>query len=260
MTTQRATALQSIERNLGLMALLAVAAAGWLFLIRSESAMLSMDGDGPVMDLMWRMMQPGDAGPYLAAATLMWVVMMIAMMVPSVVPMTVVFRRLDRGDRPGLDATVFASGYLVAWAGFSVVAAALQWWLHAGGMLHGMELATAGRLTAAVLVAAGVYQLTPLKEACLARCRGPMGFFLEHWRDGRLGALRMGLGHGLYCMGCCWALMLLMFAGGAMSVITMAALSVFILAERVLPAGPWVTRLPGFALIGWGAVLWPGLP
>ena len=93
------------------------------------------------------------------------------------------------------------------------------------------------------------------KEACLQKCRSPLGFFLANWRDGRWGALRMGFGHGLFCIGCCWMLMLIMFVGGAMSVITMALLSAFILAERVLPAGPWVARLPGVGLIGWGSYL-----
>ncbi|HCU89895.1 MAG TPA: metal-binding protein, partial [Gammaproteobacteria bacterium] len=106
-----------------------------------------------------------------------------------------------------------------------------------------------------ILMLAGAYQLTPMKEACLSRCRSPIGFFLANWRAGRLGAIRMGLQHGLFCIGCCWMLMLLMFVGGAMSVVTMALLSMFILAERVLPSGPWVSWMPGIALIAWGAYL-----
>ena len=104
-------------------------------------------------------------------------------------------------------------------------------------------------------MAAGLWQLTPAKAACLAHCRGPLGFFLSHWRGGRFGALRMGLRHGLYCIGCCWMLMGLMFAGGTMSVVTMAVLSVFILAERVLPGGAWVARGTGFGLLVLGAVM-----
>jgi predicted metal-binding membrane protein len=114
-----------------------------------------------------------------------------------------------------------------------------------------MRTGGAGR----VLLAAGLYQLTPFKEACLHHCRSPLGFFLEHWSPGALGAVGMGLRHGLYCIGCCWVLMLLMFAGGAMSVLTMAALCGFILAERLLPPGPWVARLPGGVMILWGATL-----
>lgn len=116
-----------------------------------------------------------------------------------------------------------------------------------------MSLGSGVAVAAVLLMAAGAYQLTPLKEACLAGCRSPLGFFLENWREGRAGAFSMGLRHGSFCVGCCWALMLLMFAGGAMSVATMAALCAFVLAERLLPAGPWVSKLPGVAMIAWGA-------
>ena len=105
---------------------------------------------------------------------------------------------------------------------------------------------------------AGVYELTPWKEACLRHCRSPLGFFLEHWTAGARGALGMGARHGLYCVGCCWVLMLLMFAGGAMSVLTMAGLCALILAERLLPPGPWVSRIPGAMMIGWGGALLRG--
>src|SRR5262249_17783439 len=100
-----------------------------------------------------------------------------------------------------------------------------------------------------------VYQLTPMKEACLRHCRSPMSFFLEHWSAGAMGAFRMGMRHGLYCVGCCWVLMLLMFVGGAMSVLTMAILGALILAERLLPDGPWTSRIPGAAMILWGVLL-----
>ena len=106
-----------------------------------------------------------------------------------------------------------------------------------------------------MLLVAGIYQLTPWKAACLRHCRSPIGFFLQHWSPGAWGAVRMGLRHGLYCIGCCWMLMLLMFVGGAMSVLTMAVLCGFILAERLLPPGPWVSRIPGAAMIAWGAML-----
>jgi predicted metal-binding membrane protein len=233
-------------------ALVAVAAICWLFLVESEATMGTT--------LMRRMMTPGEPGPYLVAAASMWIVMMIAMMIPAVLPMVAVYRQVDRSPSPGTDAFVFASGYLAGWTAYAVVAAGVQWWLHARGLLHGMMLVGAAPLAATLLIAAGVYQLTPLKNACLARCRSPLGFVLAHWRDGRLGAFVMGLHHGLFCVGCCWMLMALMFVGGAMSVATMGVLCVFILAERLLPAGPWVATLPGLAMIGWGVALlvWPG--
>jgi predicted metal-binding membrane protein len=217
--------------------------------------MSSMSGDGAIMRLMRIMMLPEEPGPYLAAAALMWIAMMVAMMIPAALPMLAVYRQVDRSPSPGLDAFIFACGYLGGWSAYALSAAALQWWLHARGWLHGMMLTGAAPLSAALLIAAGVYQLTPLKDACLARCRSPLGFFLANWRPGRAGAFAMGLHHGLFCIGCCWSLMLLMFVGGAMSVATMAVLCAFVLAERLLPAGPWVRTIPGIVLIGWGAAL-----
>ena len=214
-----------------------------------------MRGDGVFMELMWMMMRPSAVGPYLGATALMWVVMMIAMMVPAVMPMLIVFRGLNRGPSSGADPLLFALGYLLAWTSFSIVAALVQWLLHGAGWLGGSLLSLRPLAASAILVGAGLYQLTPLKNSCLEKCRSPMGYFLANWRDGRLGAIAMGLHHGWFCIGCCWVLMLIMFVGGAMNVMTMALLTVFIVAERVLPAGPWVARIPGLLLIGWGVVL-----
>ena len=244
-----------VQLILTLAALAVIAGAGWYFLVETERAMRVMRGDGVFMDLMWMMMRPGDTGPYLAATSLMWVVMMLAMMVPAVIPMLIVFRQLDRGPGSGADPFLFSLGYLIAWSGFSLVAAVLQWGLHAAGWLGGELLAFGPKAAAAVLIAAGAYQLTPMKDACLDKCRSPMGFFLANFRAGSFGAFVMGLHHGLFCIGCCWVLMLIMFVGGAMSVLTMALLCGFIVAERALPAGPWVARLPGVVMIMWGASL-----
>ena len=255
MTDGPRPSLRTIQILTSAAALGAVAVLCWVFLVRSEAAMANMTGEGSIMQLMRVMMIPEDPGPYLAAAGLMWIVMMIAMMIPAALPMMAVYRQVDRSPSPGLDAFVFACGYLAGWSAYAIAAAALQWWLHARGSLRGMMLAGAAPLSAALLIIAGVYQLTPLKDACLTRCRSPLGFFLAHWHPGRAGAFAMGLHHGLFCVGCCWSLMLLMFVGGAMSVATMATLCVFILAERLLPAGPWVRTIPGVLLIGWGVAL-----
>ena len=253
----RAPSLYSIQRTSSIAALVIVAAAAWWFLLASEAAMTRMAGDGPIMALMWLMMTPVDTVPYLLAASTMWIAMMIAMMIPAAVPMALIYRRMDRGASSNLDTFIFSCGYLAGWSFYSLGAAGLQWWLHSRGTLHGHLLVTGANLAAAILIAAGVYQLTPLKEACLNRCRSPLGFFVENWKEGRIGAFKMGLHHGFFCVGCCWVLMLLMFAGGAMSVATMAALSIFILAERLLPAGPWVSKIPGLMMMGWGgAILW----
>ena len=243
------------HKSFSFIALIAIGAVAWVFMIQSEVAMTTMDGDGPIMELMWMMMRPGDALTYLVAAALMWIIMMLGMMIPAVWPMAMIFRRMDRGTSPELNTLIFASGYLLGWSLFAVAAAAIQLALHAGDLLRGHMLAASPFVAGTILVTAGLYQLTPFKEACLQRCRSPFGFFMEHWSPGTFGALKMGLRHGVYCVGCCWGLMLLMFVGGAMSVVTMAALCVFILAERLLPPGPWVSKIPGLALTACGASL-----
>ncbi len=240
---------------LSVLALGVIAACAWYALVEMETAMRVMSGDGPFTELMWRMMRPADALPYLTATSVMWIVMMIAMMVPAVIPMLIVFHKLERTGSAGADTFLFASGYLLAWSAFSVVAALMQWLLHRAGWLGGDVLAAGVYGAAAILVAAGIYQLTPAKDACLDKCRSPMGYFLHHWRDGRIGAVVMGLRHGLFCIGCCWMLMALMFVGGAMSVATMAIVAAMIVAERVLPAGPLVTKVPGFLLVAVGLAL-----
>ena len=249
------THFSRIQFYLALTALLVVVALAWAWLHAAEQAMASMQGQGALARLMTTMMSPGEGLPYLLATALMWLVMMVAMMTPAALPMMLVFRGLDRGPGGDHDALWFGAGYLIAWSAFALLAAVLQWWLHGQGYLHGHSLATSRALAGGILIVAGLWQLTPLKAACLARCRGPLGFFLSHWRGGRMGALAMGLRHGLFCVGCCWMLMGLMFAGGAMSVATMAALALFILAERVLPGGAWVSWLAGMGLLVSGGVM-----
>jgi predicted metal-binding membrane protein len=187
------------------------------------------------MDLAMAMMEPAAAAPYLIASTLMWVVMMSAMMTPAVVPVVLVFNRLDRGRNAQLDGLFFASGYLLVWLVFAVAGTLVQWGLHRAALLHAHVLFLGPALAGFVLLGAGVYQLTPLKTACLKHCRAPLGFLLNHWREGKGGALIMGLRHGSYCVGCCWALMLLMFVGGVMSVAAMVMLTSSS-AERLLRA------------------------
>jgi len=248
--------LAVVRQASAVLALLAISALCWIFLIASERAMAAMNGDGLLDRLMVVMMQPSAVWSYLAATALMWLVMMIAMMVPAVLPMVVVYRGIYRGRDVGLATGAFVLGYFAAWSMFALVAALLQWWLHTRGLIDGMSFAAGARAAALLFVLAGLYQLSALKETCLTRCRSPLGFFMADWRDGVQGAFGMGARHGSYCIGCCWLLMALMFAGGTMSVLTMAALSALILAERVLPAGPWPARLPGVALLALGALAW----
>ena len=245
----------TVPRLIVASALAVTAVVCWWLLARSAAVMASMQGGGPLLALADAMMEPAAPTPYLVASALMWMVMMGAMMTPAVLPITLVFVRLDR-ERHGralpVDGLVFSAGYLAAWMLFALVATLVQWALHRMALLHTDVLATGSALAGALAILAGVYQLTPLKETCLAHCRTPMGFLMSHWRDGTAGAFRMGLDHGGYCLGCCWALMLLMFAAGVMSVTAMALLSLFILAERVLP-GRFAAQVPGLVLLGWGA-------
>jgi predicted metal-binding membrane protein len=186
----------------------------------------------------------------------MWAVMMAAMMLPSAAPMILLFgtiarRRQPTGDSPA-DAGVFGLGYVAVWAAFSLVAVALQFGLDQAALLSPMMSTTSKAVAGAVLIGAGVYQWTPLKQACLRRCRSPLQFLMTEWREGRRGAFVMGLRHGGYCLGCCWVLMLLLFVGGIMNLAWIAGIAAFVLVEKLAPAGHWMGRAAGAALVLWG--------
>jgi predicted metal-binding membrane protein len=186
---------------------------------------------------------------------LMWAVMMVAMMLPSAAPVTMLFARLDRRRRAdggaGVPVALFVAGYLLVWTGWSVLAAALQWILRSTLLLSPHLALDEAALAGGVLITAGLYQLTPLKKSCLARCQSPIGFLVTHWRAGRKGALVMGLRHGAYCVGCCSALMAILFVVGAMNLVWVAALTGYVLLEKSVP-GLVPTRLVGVGLLGWG--------
>jgi predicted metal-binding membrane protein len=190
----------------------------------------------------------------------MWWIMMIAMMTPSSAPTILLFARVHRHalaqgqvqDKLAPTAT-FAAGYLLVWLAFAVAAAALHWALERTGLVSAMMMGSQSRwLSGAVLIAAGLYQLSPIKNICLAHCRTPTSFLSRHWRPHALGALRLGAMHGAYCVGCCWMLMVLLFAGGVMNLIWIAALAILVLIEKALPPGQWVGRGAGVAVICWG--------
>lgn len=255
MTPASAPAAPDTSRWIVGSALAIITLIAWWLLWQSTIAMQRMSGDGPLLQLMMAMMSPTAARAYLAAAGVMWLVMMIAMMSPALLSCLRVFMRLDRGSGRLPHAALFGAGYFFAWLLFAVLATALQWGLHRAGWLLDPALAGRPLLAAAILIVAGGYQLTPFKEACLRQCQSPLGFLLGHWRDGAGGALRMGVQHGFYCLGCCWALMAVMFAGGVMSLPTMIAISLVILVERLSSPTRWVRLLPGGVLIGWGVLV-----
>ncbi len=197
---------------------------------------------------------------YWLTMLVMWWVMMIAMMVPSAAPMILLYARVFRhGQARGqisdslVPTGTFALGYLACWLGFSALATVLQFALERAALVHGMWMWSTSRwLTAALLVAAGLFQLTPLKAACLQHCRSPAAFLSQHWRSGRWGAFRLGLVHGTYCLGCCWALMLLLFAAGIMNLVWIAGLAILVLIEKVAPFGTALTRATAAILIAAG--------
>ncbi len=195
---------------------------------------------------------------YFGAAFLMWALMMVAMMLPSASPMILLYARFARrnfAEAAGMRVSAFVLAYLLIWTGFSALAALLQAMLVAGGWLGAMDLALGGeRLSGAVLIAAGLYQLTPLKNACLETCRSPVAFLARGIGSGVRGALRLGVAHGLYCLGCCWALMLLLFVGGVMNLAWVAALAVVVVAEKTLP-WQWVRQALAFIFIAAGLIL-----
>jgi predicted metal-binding membrane protein len=189
----------------------------------------------------------------------MWAVMMVAMMIPSAAPMILTFATINRRRRaqqgPFVPTTVFALGYLLVWGGFSVLATLAQWGLHTAALLSPMVASTSPMLGGLLLLAAGIFQWTPLKSTCLTQCRSPLGFIMTAWREGTWGALRMGLRHGGYCVGCCWVLMALLFVAGVMNLLWVAAIAALVLVEKVLPRGELVGRVAGGVLMLAGLVL-----
>jgi predicted metal-binding membrane protein len=191
----------------------------------------------------------------------MWAVMMIGMMTPSVAPMILIYARVGRqavlSGHPFAASGWFASGYLTAWLGFSLAATSAQWALERAALLTPMMESVSEVLGGIVLIAAGIYQWSPVKEACLSYCQAPLTFIMRHggFRSDASGALALGLRHGLYCIGCCWALMLLLFVGGVMNVLWIAALAGLVLLEKALPFGKFVSRIAGCGFIASGAWL-----
>jgi predicted metal-binding membrane protein len=220
-------------------------------------------GAGMQMDMPGMMMaRPAWDVGYSLLMFFMWWIMMVAMMLPSAAPMILLFAFLNRKNAEGAPRAVaaFISAYVVVWGGFSVIATALQWGLEGSALLSTNMISANLIFGGALLIAAGVWQLTPLKHACLRHCRAPIQFFAHGWRTGTGGAFRMGLEHGAYCLGCCWVLMALLFYGGVMNVWWIAGLAIYVLIEKVIPAGHWIGRGAGALLVVWGlGVIYPAI-
>jgi predicted metal-binding membrane protein len=199
---------------------------------------------------------------YWLIAFFMWATMMVAMMLPSASPMVLLYARVARqAERQGRMANAsaaiaaFASSYLGLWILFSLLATALQWGLEHAGTMSAMMNARVAPLAGGLLIAAGLYQLTPIKAACLKHCRGPAQFIAAHWRPGATGAWRMGIIHGAYCIGCCAMLMLLLFVGGVMNLVWIAGLSLFVAVEKLAPFGAHAAKAIAALLVLGGALL-----
>ena len=191
---------------------------------------------------------------------LMWSVMMIAMMTPSILPMLMLFTTLNaRNKSKGKDTspTLFLlAGYLMSWVLFSLVITLPEYAMHKSGLLNPMMEPTHAYLGSAMLIIAGIYQFTPFKDACLTVCQSPLTFLMNNWKDGNLGAFLVGYKHGFYCIGCCWALMLTLFALGVMNIMWVMVLTIFVLFEKLSYKNPLLfRRVAGYAFILWGILL-----
>ena len=233
------------DRVLVAAGLIAVIAGAWAYTLAGAGMDMTLPSAGGIATL--------------SLTFAMWWVMMAAMMLPAAAPTVLLFAAVNRksGERghPIVPSGVFAAGYVAAWGGFSAVAAGAQAALERGGLLTPMLSSAGTYLGAALLIAAGIYQMTPLKYACLRHCRAPHDYIARRWRQGAAGAFRMGLEHGAFCLGCCWVLMALLFYGGVMSPLWIAGLALYVLVEKLAPAGHWISRFGGLALVAWGAAV-----
>ena len=240
------------DRAVVLAALAALAILCWLYLVSLASTPMVMDGMAPQVAA-W-------SGEAAIATLLMWAVMMVGMMTPSVAPMILMYARVARQAQsrgtPFAPAGWFALGYFLAWTGFALLATALQWGLERALLISPMVAEAIPLFGGALLIVAGAYQWTPLKNACLTQCQSPLIFIQRNggFRGQRGASLALGLRHGAYCIGCCWALMLLLFVGGVMNLLWIAAIGALVLAEKLIP-GRLFQRVTGLALIAAGALL-----
>ena len=251
------------DKTVVIACLCAVAVGSWAYLLAGAGTGMStfaMTSWNMATGALSHAATPMDWTPgYAATMAAMWWIMMIAMMLPSAAPVILLHAQIDRGtrSRSGVPVSLwptvlFSAGYLSVWGMFSVLAAALQWGFEGAGllspfMMNGTSFVFAGL----ILLYAGAYQLSPLKQACLRQCQGPLQFLSRNWRDGLPGAFGMGVHHGAVCLGCCFGLMLILFFGGIMNLYWIVGLAVLVFLEKIIVPGPWLSRLTGILLIAW---------
>ena len=249
------------DRQVIVLALVSITVMAWVYLILlvEEMGMTFTGGMQPVMEMVafkpWTI-------PDFILMFLMWVIMMIGMMTPSAAPMILLYSHAQRkratSKNPFIPTAAFFSGYIVVWSFFSIVATILQMGLEHAALLSPMMMSSSAFLTGFILITAGVYQWTPVKNACLTRCREPVWFLSTIWRDGPSGAFTMGLIHGAFCLGCCWMLMLLLFAGGIMNLLCIVLLTVLVLLEKVSRVGQAIGKFSAVVLIVLGVFVLVG--
>lgn len=244
-------ALRPRDRAAVVSAIVGVTALSWLYLIDMAREM----GGGSMAMMGLHAWTPARFGMMFA----MWAIMMVGMMLPSATPTTLVYtavaRKASREGAPVAPVALFVAGYLLMWTLFSLAATLAQWGLESAALLSPMMVSSSPALGGALLIGAGLYQLSPWKDACLEHCRSPAHFIAEQWRPGPAGALRMGVFHGGFCLGCCWVLMGLLFFGGVMNLLWIAAITLFVLLEKVAPFGAGGGRLAGVAMMLFGALV-----
>ena len=229
------------QRNAILVALLGLAAVGWIVFLRQARQPMGMhDAMGPDLTM-------GGSWPLFLS---MWVAMMVAMMFPAAAPMVVMYGRMRRSD--SLSVGLFTGTYIALWFAFGTIAYLVSALVETGARQSDWIAMNWGRAGGVLLVLAGIYQLTPLKDICLRHCRTPLSFVMTHWRDGRNGAVRMGLTHGLYCVGCCWLLFLILVPLGVMNVAAMVAVAALVFGEKVVPRGRGIGLAAAAVMVGYG--------
>lgn len=237
------------ERGVVLAALVVLSALAWWYTIYLANTMNCCLFAAKNAWPFWSLQQFG-------AMLVMWVVMMVAMMVPTITPMVLVFvmvnRKRHEQEKPYVPTGFFVLGYLIVWTFFSLLMTLLQEWLQMSALISAHMVLNNHIINGSILMLAGIFQWTPLKNKCLTHCRSPFDFIMTDWRDGAGGAVMMGLRHGTFCLGCCWLLMLLLFVGGVMNIAWIIFLTVFVLGEKIFPHGRLISRVAGTVFFIWG--------
>ena len=238
------------DRIIVLGSLIGITALSWAYLVWLAHGISAM-GNMPEMAMSMPRPEP------FAFTAIMWIVMMVGMMLPSAMPMILLFLMVQRkqGKHPLMMTSLFIAGYLVIWAAFAIAAAELQRTLSDAAILSPTMTLISTRLAGAAFILAGIFEITPLKNRCLTHCVNPLRFITSHWHPGVAGALRMGVAHGGFCLGCCWTLMLLLFVAGVMNLIWVATLTVLILLQKTFPYSKLSTALTGTVMITTGVVI-----